>query len=95
MFLILQSIGVHTTAKVRSSMDTEIQVSQNGLGQTVLWTLLTDNPKVSIKLQFLKDFSYWAGKVSIELTRSTSFFFVSIELPRSNSFMDTPNENEF
>ena len=33
-----------------TSMDTEFQVSQNCQGPTVLWTLLTDNRKVSIKL---------------------------------------------
>ena len=33
-----------------TSMKTEFQVSQNCRGQTVLWTLLTDNRKVSIKL---------------------------------------------
>ena len=89
MFLSLQSRSVHKTAKVRSSMDTEIQVSQNCQGPTVLWTLLTDNRKVSIKLLRSAVFvvlAYWVGKVSIKLPRSGSFLNmekVSIKLLRS------------
>ena len=85
MFLILQSRSVHKIAKVHSSMDTEIQVSHNCQGPIFLWTLWADN----------QGFSYWVGKVSIELPRSSSFLYVSIELPRSNSFVDTTNESEF
>ena len=33
-----------------ASIDTEFQVPQNCRGPTVLWTLLPDNRKVSIKL---------------------------------------------
>ena len=72
-----------------TSMDTEFQVSQNCRGPTVLWTLLTDNRKVSIKLlrsAVFVVFANWVGKVSIKLPRSGSFFNmekVSIKLLRS------------
>ena len=72
-----------------TSIDTEFQVSQNCQGPTVLWTLLTDNRKVSIKLLRSAVFvvlAYWVGKVSIKLPRSGSFLNmekVSIKLLRS------------
>ena len=35
----------------------------------------------------MRDFAYCIGKVSIELPRSSSFFYVSIELPRPTLLM--------
>ena len=74
-------------------MKTEFQVSQNCQGPTVLWTLLTDNRKVSIKLLRSAVFvvwAYWVGKVAIKLPRSSSFLNiekVSIKLLRSSVFV--------
>ena len=42
LILWVSKLAEQKCPKVRSSMDTEIQVSQNCQGPTVLWTLVVD-----------------------------------------------------
>ena len=98
IFFLLSVKSVHKTVGPRqfyghieklvdlgTFMDTEFQVSQNCRGPTVLWTLLTDNRKVSIKLLRSAVFvvlTIWVGKVSIKLPRFGSFLNID-KVPRS------------